>query len=111
LDRLPRRNDFRRGGERDRAVDRRCRDPFGAYGGGGAPRPRELALPRRAAGLGSGAFLALASVGYRGAMLQIPGHAPWLAAAYGLVWAPVVQTVRLGGALLARDRDGLMKGL
>ena len=60
-------------------------------------------------GLGSGAFLALAAVGYRGAMLEIPGHAPWLAAAYGLVWAQVIQTVLLGGWLLARDREGLLK--
>jgi drug/metabolite transporter (DMT)-like permease len=60
-------------------------------------------------GLGSGAFLALTAVGLRGAMLELPGHAPWLAAAYALVWAQVIQTVLLGGWLLARDREGLMK--
>jgi uncharacterized membrane protein len=44
-------------------------------------------------------------------MLQIPGHAPWVAAAYGLVWAQVIQTVLLGGWLFARDREGLVKVL
>jgi len=62
-------------------------------------------------GLGSGAMLAVAAVGYRGAMLEIPGHAPWLAAAYGLVWAQFIQTLLLGGWLLARDRPGLRKVL
>ena len=60
-------------------------------------------------GLASGAMLAVCSVGYRGAVLEIPGHAPWMAAAYGLVWAQVIQTVLLGGWLFARDREGLMK--
>ena len=62
-------------------------------------------------GLASGAMLAVAAVGYRGAMLEIPGHAPWLAAAYGLVWAQLIQTLLLGGWLLARDRAGLAKVL
>jgi len=60
-------------------------------------------------GLASGAMLAVCAVGYRGAMLEIPGHAAWVAAAYGLVWAQVIQTLLLGGWLLARDRAGLMK--
>jgi drug/metabolite transporter (DMT)-like permease len=60
-------------------------------------------------GLASGAMLAICSVGYRGAMLEIPGHAAWAAAAYGLVWAQVIQTVLLGGWLFVRDREGLMK--
>ena len=60
-------------------------------------------------GLASGAMLAICSVGYRGAMLEIPGHAAWVAASYGLVWAQVIQTVLLGGWLFARDREGLMK--
>jgi drug/metabolite transporter (DMT)-like permease len=62
-------------------------------------------------GLAAGAMLAVCAVGYRGAMLQIPGHAAWVAAAYGLVWAQVIQTVLLGGWLFARDREGLMKVL
>jgi len=60
-------------------------------------------------GLGSGAMLAVAAVGYRGAMLELPHHAAWLAASYGLVWAQFIQTLLLGGWLLARDRAGLMK--
>ncbi len=60
-------------------------------------------------GLASGACFALASVGYRGAMLALPGHEPWLAGSYGLVWAQTLQTLLLGGWLLARDRVGLMK--
>src|SRR6185436_5833981 len=35
-------------------------------------------------GLGSGAMLAVAAVGYRGAMLELPHHTAWLAASYGL---------------------------
>jgi len=60
-------------------------------------------------GLGSGAMLAIAAVGYRGATLELPGHAAWLVGAYGLVWAQVIQTLLLGAWLLARDRAGLMK--
>ena len=60
-------------------------------------------------GLGSGAMLAVAAVGYRGAMLELPHHAAWLAASYGLVWAQFIQTLLLGGWLLARDRAGLTK--
>lgn len=60
-------------------------------------------------GLGSGAFLALSAVGFRGAMLEMPSPAPWLAASFGLVCAQVIQTLLLGGWLLARDRAGLAK--
>ena len=60
-------------------------------------------------GLGSGAMLAVAAVGYRGAMLELPHHTAWLAASYGLVWAQFIQTLLLGGWLLARDRAGLTK--
>lgn len=60
-------------------------------------------------GLASGASFALASVGYRGAMLALQTDAPWVSGAYGLVWAQSIQTVLLGGYLLARDREGLGK--
>jgi drug/metabolite transporter (DMT)-like permease len=54
-------------------------------------------------GLASGAGFALAAVGYRGAALAL-GDAPFLlAAAYTLVAAQLLQTVLLGGWLLARD--------
>jgi drug/metabolite transporter (DMT)-like permease len=60
-------------------------------------------------GLASGACFALASVGYRGAMLHMAHPDPFLAGAYGLVWAQSIQVLLLGGWLLARDRGGLLK--
>ncbi len=62
-------------------------------------------------GLGSGACLALSAVGYRGAALALPGE-PFLAAAgYTLVWAQVLQSVGLGGWLLWRQRDVVLRVL
>jgi drug/metabolite transporter (DMT)-like permease len=58
-------------------------------------------------GLGSGAFFALASVGYRGAALQIPDSSPWLGGAWGVVIAQAVQTLLLGGWLAWRSRASL----
>ncbi|MCL4798789.1 MAG: EamA/RhaT family transporter [Burkholderiales bacterium] len=53
-------------------------------------------------GLASGACFALSAVGYRGAALAL--EAPFLmAAAYTLLVAQALQTVLLGGWLLARD--------
>jgi drug/metabolite transporter (DMT)-like permease len=60
-------------------------------------------------GLASGAAFAIASVGYRGAMLTFADTPPWLAGAYGLVWAQSIQTLLLGSYLLLRDREGLLK--
>ena len=60
-------------------------------------------------GLASGACFALASVGYRGAMLSLAHPDPFLSGAYGLVWAQSIQVLLLGGWLLARDREGLLK--
>ena len=60
-------------------------------------------------GLAAGAAFAIASVGYRGAMLTFGDLPPWLSGAYGLVWAQAIQTLLLGGYLAARDRAGLMK--
>ena len=60
-------------------------------------------------GLASGACLGLCAVGYRGAMLALPDHAPWMKAFYGLVWSLSIQSVLMGAYLLARDRDGLSK--
>jgi drug/metabolite transporter (DMT)-like permease len=54
-------------------------------------------------GLASGSGFALAAVGYRGAALAL-GDAPFLlAAAYTLFAAQLLQTVLLGGWLVARD--------
>ena len=60
-------------------------------------------------GLASGASFALASVGYRGAMLELAQPDPFIAGAYGLVWAQTIQVLLLGTYLLARDRGGLLK--
>ena len=58
-------------------------------------------------GLGSGAGFALSAVGYRGAALQLPGVSPWLAGGWGVLWAQALQTVVLGGWLLARQPAAL----
>jgi drug/metabolite transporter (DMT)-like permease len=58
-------------------------------------------------GLGSGAFFALASVGYRGAALQLPGVSPWLIAAWGVLIAQAVQSALLGGWLAWRSPQSL----
>lgn len=60
-----------------------------------------------ALGLGSGACLGLCAVGYRGAMLALPEHAPWMKAFYGLVWSLSIQSVLMGAYLVVRDRKGL----
>jgi drug/metabolite transporter (DMT)-like permease len=54
-------------------------------------------------GLASGAGFALAAVGYRGAALALGGTPFFLAAAYTLVAAQLLQTLLLGGWLLLRD--------
>ncbi len=55
-------------------------------------------------GLASGACFALASVGFRGASLALgDGVAPWVAGAWGVFWAQLLQSVVLGGWLLARQ--------
>ena len=61
-------------------------------------------------GLASGAGFALAAVGYRGAALAL--HAEFLmAGAYTLVAAQLVQTLLLGGWLLARNIDVVLRVL
>ncbi|MET0210140.1 MAG: EamA/RhaT family transporter [Burkholderiaceae bacterium] len=69
-----------------------------------------LSLPRRGAGIGapltwdgrsalfglaSGAGFAISAVGYRGASLQVPELTPWLAGAWGVMWAQAVQSIIL----------------
>ena len=53
-------------------------------------------------GLAAGAGFALASVGYRGAALALPGVSPWLIGAWGVVLAQLLQTALLGGWIAAR---------
>ncbi len=60
-------------------------------------------------GLASGAGFALSAIGYRGAALAL-GEAPFLmAAASTLLVAQMVQTVLLGGWLLWRNRDVVLR--
>ena len=60
-------------------------------------------------GLAAGAGFALASVGYRGAALALPGVSPWLIGALGVVLAQLLQTVLLGGWISARTPSVLPK--
>lgn len=54
-------------------------------------------------GIASGGLFAVASVGYRGAALALPGTAFPMAAAVALVAAQALQTLLLGGWLLAQN--------
>ncbi|MFT4190828.1 MAG: EamA/RhaT family transporter [Comamonas sp.] len=76
------------------------------HGKGAAPQGGRLG---RASfyGLVCGACFALATLGFRGAALQLPGISPWLSAAWGVVLAQGLQTLALGGWLAWRDRAGL----
>lgn len=69
--------------------------PVRGFISGWASRPALL-------GMASGGCFALAAVGYRGAALEID-RGFLLAAAYTLLWAQCIQTLLLGGWLLARD--------
>lgn len=62
-------------------------------------------------GIGSGALFALSAVGYRGAALLHTDWSPFYSGAYNLVWAQAIQTVLLGGWLLARDRPALLAAM
>ena len=59
-------------------------------------------------GLGSGALFALSAVGYRGASLVQTGVSPWLAGAWGVLWAQLLQSLVLGSYLAVRDAGGLL---
>lgn len=58
-------------------------------------------------GLASGACFALSAVGFRGAALAMPGTSPWLLGGWGVLWAQLLQSLLLGGWLLARDAQAL----
>jgi drug/metabolite transporter (DMT)-like permease len=63
-------------------------------------------------GLGSGAGFAFSAIGYRAAALGLEGDTPFLlAAASTLVAAQLVQTLLLGGWLLAREPRVVMRVL
>jgi uncharacterized membrane protein len=54
-------------------------------------------------GLAAGACFALAAVAFRGATQQTTAASPWLAAATTLLVSQLLQTMMLGGTLLARE--------
>lgn len=60
-------------------------------------------------GLGSGAAFALSATGFRGAALSLGSESFLTAAGYTLAWAQAVQTVLLGGWLLARTPDVIIR--
>ncbi|WPB58060.1 EamA/RhaT family transporter [Xylophilus sp. GOD-11R] len=68
-----------------------------AASGSGGPGGRAVVY-----GLASGACFAMASIGYRGASLQLQGVSPWLAGAWNVAWAQGLQTLLLGGWLAMR---------
>ena len=69
-------------------------------GGAGGPGSRKLVTY----GLASGACFALASVGFRGAALALGSDvSPWVSGGWGVFWAQLLQTIVLGGWLLARQ--------
>lgn len=72
----------------------------------GAARPGWLS---RAAlyGLASGAGFALSAVGYRGAALALGDTSPWLAGAWGVLWAQTLQTLLLCGWFAWRTPQAL----
>lgn len=59
-------------------------------------------------GIGSGACFALASVGYRGASLALPGVSPWMIGAWNVLLAQLLQSVLLGSYLALRQPGALM---
>src|SRR5687767_6067456 len=62
-------------------------------------------------GLASGSCFGVAAVGYRGAALALEGSAFPMAAAYTLVAAQALQSVLLGGWLLVRSADVVVRVL
>lgn len=62
-------------------------------------------------GLASGALFGLSAVGYRGGAQALPGTDFPMAAAFGLVVAQTIQTLLLGGWLLARAPEVVLRVL
>ncbi len=76
--------------------------PLRAFVSGWTSRPALI-------GLGSGAAFALSATGYRGAALVLDTPSYLMAAAYTLVWAQALQTLLLGGGLLVRTPDVIVR--
>ena len=59
-------------------------------------------------GIASGGLFALASVGFRGAILELGGETYYLRAATALTWTLGLQTLLLGAWMTAFDREALV---
>lgn len=70
---------------------------------------REWLSPSAAIGLASGACFALSAIGYRGAAIALGHPLPWVSGIYALAWAQTLQTLLLGGYLVARERGNLVQ--
>jgi drug/metabolite transporter (DMT)-like permease len=66
-----------------------------------------LFSPAALYGVAAGGGFALSAVGYRGAALLHPEWSPFYSGAFNLVWAQSIQTLLLGGWLLARKPEVL----
>ncbi len=75
--------------------------------GGGLPATSWLSKTAMF-GVGSGACFALASVGYRGASLALPGVSPWMIGAWNVLLAQLLQSVLLGSYLALRQPGALL---
>ena len=62
-------------------------------------------------GVASGTFFALASVGFRGAILALPEGVYFLRSATALVWSLGIQVAVLGGWLAIKNREALLRSV
>ena len=80
-----------------------------------AVRPKQKwdrqSLKPAALGVASGAFFALASVSFRGAILALPEGAYFLRATTALVWSLGIQVTVLGVWLAIMNREALLRSL
>ena len=65
--------------------------------------------PSALLGVASGAGFAISAVAYRGAALSLGPLSPWLAGAFTLVWAQVIQSLLIGGYLAWRQPQAIKK--
>ena len=65
--------------------------------------------PSALLGVASGAGFAISAVAYRGAALSLGPPSPWLAGAFTLVWAQVIQSLLIGGYLAWRQPQAIKK--
>jgi len=70
-----------------------------------------LSLKPAALGVASGAFFALASVGFRGAILALPEGVYFLRATTALVWSLGIQVTVLGVSLAIMNREALLRSV